>query len=702
MTGGNNDFNEFVLNGTVRFETNDTSTFQRNIVVMLHPRHVEALNGPGKGVTSPYLTRGQMACCPDMDTEECKTLIRQKKGCPLKKGIKKNCSSPDPKQCIEVVSYLPTFLPLPNPSTGLDGFSECKTNSQCVQLSGDGFEKIGDTVDLMQHTNTLPMDLKFKNVPAPEFNGDAPSKILFHRSFTHFFEKEMFTETPLSSPHVLATSKEGFYIGNSVSKKVENEPLSFENPLIVLDLTSGESHELDPMECYTLDDSGVSASITLEDGSVGTIYIGDRLIRKDGTPGFAIGFDDTGAGQMLKGKKGQSKSSIKKITFLSDLEETSSVKKEDFVKYFSKSKRLSSTFITFKTTALFLNPEDAKYRFKYYCGISLPESQIDPLFIMNNAGAGEEWQRGMEIQKSSGLRNDEDDERIEKIEDMHTFMGIRDDESLDIAKLKLSQKFYDTAKKRNDKKSLVEKLMGSQYELRWPKDGYLEIKKREEAAENESAKPSTSAVEQVDMFASLETLSLRNKCIIVRMSVSHLDFDNAKLACSDIKINHVFSRYSGTFYEPKDVLDKCVEDVDVHSRLCMEAARNASETDLNEGFADILMKYCKGRGKLDPRCSDERVFSEKTFAKIDTDTSPDYSDELAKSAWPLLIVFAAVILWCFYKIVVLTDNKKKNEYASLLMSLVGICIVANYFFPMKVKNMFDALKQNLNINTDKA
>ena len=156
---------DYVLNGPIKYPSGGP-VFKHGYIAVIMPRGVKAYYDPS--IYTPYLGKGSMGCCPDLSTPMCKQMLSTNSACPIKTlggG--------------EVVSLIPS--PVPS-TTSNEASRECG-QFMCVQLNRPP-EKMGATIDLMIHSTSVPLPLKFINV------GKVPgSRVCFRKSHSFLLQE---------------------------------------------------------------------------------------------------------------------------------------------------------------------------------------------------------------------------------------------------------------------------------------------------------------------------------------------------------------------------------------------------------------------------------------------------------------------------------------------------------------------------------
>ena len=477
----------------------------------------------------------------------------------------------------------------------------------------------------------------------------------------------MYSMVTNSSPTITAALDEGFYTGMVIGRELEGVTLSRQNKLLVTNEITGETEILDAMACYVIDAWPDGNGMIFQGKD---IQPGSRVIdSSDNCPCIVIAINGY-AGSFLGNIEKPNNDASVKVTLLTDLEQVRVVEISSVQFNIGLDVR---SLLDKKTTAMRYNPTDIKYRYAYYYNIPNPTT-VDPLFIIHNAGAGTAWQRVMEVKIDENFPpNTHDVARNPHILDMHTYMGIKDDTSD-------STNFYSTASTRLQKLNWAKFMMGRQYELRWS-GPYLEIRKGNGGGNT----PSAYAIYQIDTAIALETNALVNEC------KAHFGIDEESTAddCDAVRVDHVYGRRAETQITVRNMLEKCSSDGQLMSRVCMEAARRGSRSDVESLLGPAFVKYCNVYGKYDVRCEDATVFS---FVQATISDNQDFSSYYYYDWWPLALLVITAALY-YTKEVYYSKGKEREESMQILAGITITSLGAYYMFPLVVQDSLVGIKQ---------
>lgn len=641
---------DYVLNGPITYPSGGPA-YKDGYIAIIMPRGVRSYYDPN--IYTPFLGKGEMGCCPDLTRPDCADIINKNSACPVKTRPVPN--SPDGAH--EVLSIVPSPVATTESTTAS---RECKS-VMCIELSRPP-EKMGAMIDLMVHSKTVPLPLKFINI------GKNPgSRVLFRKTHSYYYKKYIYSSSTNSSPTITAALDEGFYTGMVIGREHDDVPLTRQNRLLVSNEITGETEKIDAMACYVIDGWPDGNGITYQGKN---LQPGSRVVdSSDNCPCIIIAINGFAGRFLANTSKTQlNNNSSVKVTLLTDLEQVRVVE-------ISKIKFLPGlnvrSLLDNKTTAMRYNPTDIKYRYAYYYNIPNPSS-VDPLFIIHNAGAGTSWQRVMEVRIDENFPpNTADVARNPGVLDMHTYMGIKNDTSD-------STNFYSSSSVRLTKLQWAQVMMGNKYELRWSGD-YLEIR----AGNGAGNIPSEFAVYQVDAAIALETNILVNEC----KTYLGIDEDSESTECDSIRIDHIYGRKVERAITVRTMLEKCSSEGQLMSRVCMEAARRGTRSDVESLLGPAFKQYCSHYGKYDTRCEDATVFS---FVSADISDSPDFAANYYYDWWPIALI--VIVASAYYaKEMYFSKGNEREKAIQVLAGLTIASLGTYYAFPIVVQDAFVGL-----------
>ena len=621
-----------ILNGKkVKLPPNEDAVFQDGALIYITPRGVRHVD---TGVYAPFIGgNGAMGCCPDEAKDNCEEIIREKQACPVTQ-----------------TTVLPSLLE--SRTSDLD--SGCNRNYMCVRLLRPP-TGVGSVIDLMKHTTTLPIPLRFYNTAR-----EKGSKIMFRKSEAQILDTLLVEKDQPFDTHLFASTHAGFYFGEVIKTKTRQAPPSRTNPLVVVRDVDGRVEEVFPSRAYLVDfefDDDGSSSILI-DGAY--VRVGSRVFdKRTKKPLLVIGFNSS------------KKKSVTSLLVVSDLETQDVLSLSDV----SVDGKVASLALTAGSTAFSHCPDDAKLAIAYYNNLS--SDTLDAELLFHNAGVGDTWQNFMDVSPDKSVLNDKDYARRLSSKDMHSYLGIHsamfDDDDSGAAELR---------KTANRALMSTNKFLHS---LRWSEGdnrGFLQIKKRDGYA----------APLEVNVSLAVDRFSLKSDCEqAIDSTLSLLDpqeYERLKERCKafDTKPLHALGIASTSDLSARQILETCSDTANLNSANCVHAARRVGEAELEYVLGDAFLEYCRGAGRgVDERCVDG--------ATVTTFFNNDVQDVMLMDAgsellWPYLLVAIIALVFAVAGAIVM-----KNKSASLLSigSILTLYLFARYLYPYKVEFAFKQL-----------
>lgn len=664
------------INGKIAFSSGKVA-FRDGSLIYLTPRGVRSTR---TNRYAPFLGKGAMACCPDPTTPECKEIVEKKLACPVKRKRDPNCKKKDREKCPFIVD---SILPAVDPDIKSQRESGCDGEKMCVKLSKPP-EKLGEVVDLLSHSSTLPLPLSFINVG--ERRG---SLVMYRRCSARGGGKDSTTnENGENEENGEEDGNDGFYFARCLRKEHPQSPLGRENKVVLARSCDGKVDIVDPLSCYVLEidfadgedgegeDGEEDASFEI-DGSF--IELGFRVFDKtDSAPCLVVGVNGVaGRGGGVK----IDKTKIKTLTLVTDLDEmrvrdVSSIRVDDAVSGLAKAAG---------STAMRHCIEDAKLRYAYFNQIS-DVKKLDLKFMIHNAGGGQEWYRLMEAEADEDVPvSTVDAARNVTPLDMHTSLGI-------------SAEQYSSEEEQDKKLEKTKASMNTKlYQVEWRKDGdklYLMAKQR--SAAEYASNADKSILRQILNAAAAERDEAERKCkaaaanaslaMLLKPTAPTLSSDAENGRCKGdggVPLHmHGVPIEKSALPTKAAILKSCAEQEDILSRHCVLAARASKKEDVDKELSSALASYCSKVGEAnDDRCRDGAKASE--FVNADAKDEVVFEDDDVADAGELWFLVIIVLLAVLYTSAGAIFATEKKGYAIGLAITFAAVASLRFAFPVE-------------------